>query len=210
MSGSLITSPGSFVGGPQRATPALWGPLPLNLGWICDLLSPKVAPEVTLCQFQTQALKGLEASFYLSLLAQMVKNLPAMQETLFDPWVRKIPWRREWLPTPVFLPGESQGQRSLVSYRPWGHKELDMTEQLTFSLVLLAAWGCCVRISPVLRAQPRGEKEITSLQGIQPRNWTTARTKVLAYEPSEPGSPALRVTPAMGMKRPLDAQTQQT
>ena len=48
MNGSLITSPGSFVGGPQRATPALWGPLPLNLGWICDLLSPKVATEVTL------------------------------------------------------------------------------------------------------------------------------------------------------------------
>jgi len=36
----------------------------------------------------------------------MVKNPSAMQETGFDPWVRKIPWRREWLPTPVFLPGE--------------------------------------------------------------------------------------------------------
>ena len=44
----------------------------------------------------------------------MVKNVPAMQETGFDPWVRKIPWRREWLPTPVFLPGESHRQRSLV------------------------------------------------------------------------------------------------
>ena len=43
---------------------------------------------------------------------QMVKNLPAMQETRFDPWVRKIPWRREWQPTPVFLPGEFHGQRS--------------------------------------------------------------------------------------------------
>ena len=43
----------------------------------------------------------------------------------FDPWVRKIPWRREWLPTPVFLPGEFHGQRSLVGYSPWGHKELD-------------------------------------------------------------------------------------
>ena len=49
----------------------------------------------------------------------------------FDPWVRKIPWRRKWLPTPVFLPGESHGQRSLVGYSPWGHKESDMTEQLT-------------------------------------------------------------------------------
>ena len=43
-----------------------------------------------------------------SLVAQMVKNLPAVWETpRFDPWVRKIPWRRKWQPTPVFLPGES-------------------------------------------------------------------------------------------------------
>ena len=45
----------------------------------------------------------------------------------FDPWVRKIPWRKAWQPTPVFLPGESHGLRSLVSYSPWGHKE-DITE----------------------------------------------------------------------------------
>ena len=43
----------------------------------------------------------------------------------FKPWVWKIPWRRKWQPTPVFLPGESQGQRSLVGYSPRGHKELD-------------------------------------------------------------------------------------
>ena len=46
----------------------------------------------------------------------------------FDPWVRKIPWRREWILTPVFLPGEFHGQRSLVSYSPWGCKEFDTTE----------------------------------------------------------------------------------
>ena len=44
----------------------------------------------------------------------------------FDPWVRKIPWRRKWEPTPVFLPGKSHGQRSLVGYRPLGHTESDM------------------------------------------------------------------------------------
>ena len=38
----------------------------------------------------------------------------------FDPWVKKIPWRREWLPTPVFLPGEFHGQRNLASYSLWG------------------------------------------------------------------------------------------
>ena len=45
----------------------------------------------------------------------------------FDPWVGKIPWRRKWQPTPVFLLGESHGQRSLVGYSSWGHKELDTT-----------------------------------------------------------------------------------
>ena len=45
-----------------------------------------------------------------------------------DPWVEKIPWRREWLPTPVFLPGEFQEQRSLAGYSPWSRKESDTTE----------------------------------------------------------------------------------
>ena len=48
-----------------------------------------------------------------------------------DLWVRKIPWRREWLLSPVFLPGEFHGQRSLAGCSPWNRKELDMTEQLT-------------------------------------------------------------------------------
>ena len=46
----------------------------------------------------------------------------------FDHRVGMIPWRRAWQPTPVFLPGESHGQRSLVGYSPHGHKELDITE----------------------------------------------------------------------------------
>ena len=61
----------------------------------------------------------------------MVKNPSAVWKT----WVRslgwKIPWRRVWQPTPVFLPGEFHGQRSLAGYSPWGLKELDMTEQLS-------------------------------------------------------------------------------
>ena len=48
----------------------------------------------------------------------------------FNPWVWKIPWKREWLPTPVFLPGGYHGQRSLMGYSPLGHKELDTTERL--------------------------------------------------------------------------------
>ena len=46
----------------------------------------------------------------------------------FDPWVRKISWRRAWQATPVFLPGESHGRMSLVDYSPWGLKESDTAE----------------------------------------------------------------------------------
>ena len=49
----------------------------------------------------------------------------------FDPWVRKIPWRRRWQSTPVFLPGKSHGQRSLVGYGPQGYKASDITEALS-------------------------------------------------------------------------------
>ena len=54
----------------------------------------------------------------------------------FDPWVRKIPWRRGWLPPPIFLPGEFHGQRNLMDYSLWSHKELDMTKRLTLLLSL--------------------------------------------------------------------------
>ena len=72
-----------------------------------------------------------------SLVAQTVKSLPAMRETRFDPWVGKIPWRREWQPTPVLLPGKSHGWRSLAGYSPWGHRESEMTERLSLSLMHL-------------------------------------------------------------------------
>ena len=49
----------------------------------------------------------------------------------FDPWIRKIPWRRKWQPTPAFLPEKFHGQRSLASCSPWGRKESDVTEQLS-------------------------------------------------------------------------------
>ena len=64
-----------------------------------------------------------------SLVAQLVKNPPAIQMTWVDPWVGKIPWRREWPATSIFWPGEFHGL-----YSPWGHKELDTTEQLSLSL----------------------------------------------------------------------------
>ena len=67
-------------------------------------------------------------------LAQTVKRLHALQET----WVQSLGWEdpldKGMQPTPVFLPGESHGQRNLVGYSPWGHKESGTTHRLTLSL----------------------------------------------------------------------------
>ena len=66
--------------------------------------------------------------YFLNVVTQTIKNLLGMQET----WVQflggEIPWSRKWQPTPVFLPEEFHGQRSLVGYSPWDHKKLDTTE----------------------------------------------------------------------------------
>ena len=69
-----------------------------------------------------------------SLVAQMVKHLLQCRRPGFDPWVGKILWRRKWQLTPVLLPGESHGQKSLAGYSPWGHKESDRTEWLSILL----------------------------------------------------------------------------
>ena len=65
---------------------------------------------------------------------KMIKNPPAMQRSRFDPWLGKNPWRREWLPTPVILPKEFHGERSLANCSPWSRKKLDTTERLILSL----------------------------------------------------------------------------
>ena len=72
----------------------------------------------------------------------------------FDPWVGKIPWRRAWQPTPVFLPGESHGQRSLAGYSPQGCKESDTTE---------ATWHARMLLDSQLASSARGG------QGPEPR-----------------------------------------
>ena len=58
----------------------------------------------------------------------------------------RFPWRRKWQPTPVFLPGEFHGQRSLMSYSPWSCIESDMTERLSLSLTLPSTmlWPWCL------------------------------------------------------------------
>ena len=70
-------------------------------------------------------------------MALVVKNPPAKARDTKDPWVREILWRRPWRPTPVFLPGESHGQKSLVGYRPLGRKESDTTEETWHSCMSL-------------------------------------------------------------------------
>ena len=71
-------------------------------------------------------------------MAQVVKNKPACNagDLSLIPGLGRS-WRREWQPTPVLLPGESHGQRSLVGYSLWGHKQLDMTERLSLSPVTI-------------------------------------------------------------------------
>ena len=71
-------------------------------------------------QKQTGNLLNICVYTWDSLVVQTIKSLPVVQDTGFDPWVKKIPWRREWQPTPVFLPVESHGQRSLAGYSLWG------------------------------------------------------------------------------------------
>ena len=91
--------------------------------------------EVPLLTFNAQ-ITIIRGSLVPFLVAQKVKNLPEMQPR-YNPWVGKIPWRREWQPSSAFLPGEkSHGQRSLVGYNPWGCKESDTTEQLTLNYTL--------------------------------------------------------------------------
>ena len=96
--------------------------------------------------------KELENKQYLklwyqaSLVCSVVKNLPAVQDTRVQSLVEEIPWRREWLPTPVFLPGKSHGQRSLAGYSPRGHRELGTTERLSMAQ--------CVSVTPEFRTYP--------------------------------------------------------
>ena len=74
-----------------------------------------------------------ELSFYTFFLNQDPRRLSGKESACqcrrlgFSPWLRKIPWKSEWGPIPVFLPGESHGQRNLAGYSPWGHEELDTT-----------------------------------------------------------------------------------
>ena len=97
--------------------------------WFIHKLTIEIVQNVRLCFC---VILSWMSVFYFELHSERQQRicLPSKRRG-FDPWVRKIPWRREWQPTPVFLPGESHGQRSLVSYSPRGLKESDTTEWIT-------------------------------------------------------------------------------
>ena len=72
--------------------------------------------------------QGVGRASQLVLVVNNLSTNPGDARCGFDPWHGKIPWRRKWQPTPVFLPEKLHRQRSLVGYSPWGHKKLDTTE----------------------------------------------------------------------------------
>ena len=91
----------------------------------------------------TEHLKNLSLKKYQSSKQkeEMSSQFPSLGSgSGLNPQVRKIPWRKEWQPTPVFLPGEFHGQRNLMGYSPWSRKESGTTDQLKISLFLNVSW----------------------------------------------------------------------
>ena len=113
----------------------------------------------------------------------------------FNPWGRKIPYRRKWQPTPIFFPGKSHGRRNLVGYSPWGRKESDMTERH-----LLIHVKC---LKMLWNGSP--ERLLLLLLSRFSRVWLLATPQTAAYQ----------VPPSMGFSRkeywsevPLPSPTQ--
>ena len=131
---SLLLLPHSFIQqiptrSPQHLQALVPSCLPFPLLWChsvreASLTSPYRAAASPLICF---------ALWHLSpLVTQTVKNLPANAGDVGSmSRLGRFTWRRKWQPIPVFLPGKSHGQRSLIDYSPWGHKELNMTERIT-------------------------------------------------------------------------------
>ena len=94
-------------------------------------------PNLSILEPQIIQRSGTHSLSLTSQVMPVVKNLPENAGDMRDagsiPGSGRFSWRRAWQPTPVFLPGESHGQRSLAGYSPWGHTESDTTERLTLS-----------------------------------------------------------------------------
>ena len=83
----------------------------------------------------------------------------------FNPWVRKIPWRRAWRPTPEFLPGESHGQGSLVGCSPWGCKVSDMKEAMEHAgtHVTISAMKADIQMRDSVPASQKGNRSSNTM-----------------------------------------------
>ena len=120
----------------------------------------------------------LDTIFWVSQVALVVKNTAAkagdVKEHGFHPWVGKIPWRRAWQHTQVFLPRESHGQRRLVDYNSWGHRESNTPEQHTIRSKGLSRWLSGKRIClPMQEMQETQRHRFNPLIGKIPwrRKW---------------------------------------
>ena len=142
--------PSNTSSNPSTTTPRLWQ-LKMSSGGRISL-SP--LPPYSLLPSPPPALRTMDVDYIdirisgASLVAQTVKRIyQQFRRHRFDPWVGKIPWRREWLSTPIFLPGKSHGQRSLVGYSLWGHrvKHNWVTNTSTFWFFQLVGLGFEIR-----------------------------------------------------------------
>ena len=99
----------------------------------------------------------------------------------FSSWVRKIPWRRTWQPTLVFLPGESHGQSSLESYSLWGGKELDTTEVTQDTKIEQRT----LQVKRIICSKILGwEKErIFQVTGRWKYDWSSMKRDISAFDP---------------------------
>ena len=159
----------------------------------------------------------------------VVKNLPANLGDIrcgFNPWVRKIPWRRAWQRTPVFWPGESHGQRSLAGYSPWGRKQLDTTEHtciLNDYCVLRRkrdkVWMRCIPHSQNAQLQYlyqfllynkllQNKLILFTILYVSNLDWTVASG--LAQSPYTPGSCKVTMQEHRCVERKLQPHTQST
>ena len=113
------------------------------------------------------------------------KDLPAMWVTQVQSWVGKIPWRKEWQLTPVFLPGEFHGQRSLVDYSPWGCKESNMTERLTHAHVTLITGFPGRAVVKNLPANAGGKRDWGSNPWVRKIPWRRKGQSTPVFLPGE-------------------------
>ena len=104
----------------------------------------------------------------------------------FNPWVGRIPWKRAWWPTPIFLPGESHGQRSLVGYSPWGHRVEHDWSDLACTHVWLFHWDKFLEVKLLL---PNSKNILLHIVTTAAKSLQSCPTLCDPIDGSPPGSP---------------------